>query len=563
MTREDAKETEGAKDAARGLLGWALVSLAYAVLGLAVLVPEAIYSGDIGVKYVQAHALAANGYDSLDLDYPGSSLDPRRDFFPIRPPFVMNIVGTTQAIFPPAAAILQSVLVSVAGLRGLIIGSVLSGAVILWAALRMAAPGTRLMLMVALGVASPLWFYAVSGTEHGPAVAFATAAFAIALRSTWRGSCLVAGLLLGVAIVLRDEALLLTPGLCLVVGVRSRSPMSVVAALAGVLLPFAIAVGVEVEWFGRPPASHLRHAVYLEGAELSMTGAGGAPIVSRLSLRERYEALVVYWLLGWGEYLPIAFLTLAGAVWVRRFRANWASMPLFLWLLGILLLALADAWEVVTAPKWIGGLHRLTPFLVFALLPAPAREGREWFHRAVLLSTAVFLGVAFVTMNTTGGKSLGPRLLLPLLPLLAIVAVARIQAYRLAELRVDRWIGGLGVALIVAGILLHPFGSVRAYYERNRIDGSAVVAAERAAPRVIVADDVFTAHLLLPLYYRKIIFLADSDRLGGMLGAQLATANVHQVLVVSRRPQPATTLPPLKLQQVSRVGRMVMQHWGQ
>jgi hypothetical protein len=39
----------------RTLLG--VFALFYAVLGLWVLAPEAVYSGDIGVKYVQARAL--------------------------------------------------------------------------------------------------------------------------------------------------------------------------------------------------------------------------------------------------------------------------------------------------------------------------------------------------------------------------------------------------------------------------------------------------------------------------------------------------------------------------
>lgn len=34
----------------------AAIVIAYAILGLAVLVPEAIYSGDIGVKSIQARA---------------------------------------------------------------------------------------------------------------------------------------------------------------------------------------------------------------------------------------------------------------------------------------------------------------------------------------------------------------------------------------------------------------------------------------------------------------------------------------------------------------------------
>jgi hypothetical protein len=103
---------------------------------------------------------------------------------------------------------------------------------------------------------------------------------------------------------------------------------------------------------------------------------------------------------------------------------------------------------------------------------------------------------------------------------------------------------------------------VPAYYGRNRVDASSILAAERASPRVIVADDPFTAQLLFPMYYRKIIFLADTAAAGEKLGARLAEAKVSEALIVSRRPQPATELRPLNLLSVSRVGRMVIQHWG-
>ena len=79
----------------RGLLapavGIALVAF-YCVLGLRVLEPDAVYSGDIGVKFVQARALASHHFTSLAIRYPGEVIDAERLFFPMRPPFVMTTV---------------------------------------------------------------------------------------------------------------------------------------------------------------------------------------------------------------------------------------------------------------------------------------------------------------------------------------------------------------------------------------------------------------------------------------------------------------------------------------
>ena len=67
---------------AHGGIVLAGLALFYAVLGLWVLNPQVFYSGDIGVKYVQAMALADHRFTSLDIPYPAEFLDPGREFFP-------------------------------------------------------------------------------------------------------------------------------------------------------------------------------------------------------------------------------------------------------------------------------------------------------------------------------------------------------------------------------------------------------------------------------------------------------------------------------------------------
>jgi hypothetical protein len=94
-----------ARAAAR--LVFAGLALLYLVLGLYVLTSDAVYSGDIGVKFVQARALAAHDFTSLDLPYPGAFLDPDRIFFALRPPFVITAGTETQAIFPPASSVVR------------------------------------------------------------------------------------------------------------------------------------------------------------------------------------------------------------------------------------------------------------------------------------------------------------------------------------------------------------------------------------------------------------------------------------------------------------------------
>jgi hypothetical protein len=58
---------------------------------------------------------------------------------------------------------------------------------------------------------------------------------------------------------------------------------------------------------------------------------------------------------------------------------------------------------------------------------------RGWFVATVLVTTTAYLALAFAGADTTGGKSLGPRLLLPIMPLLAIVAIGTLVRYLTAK----------------------------------------------------------------------------------------------------------------------------------
>lgn len=463
-------------------------------------------------------------------------------------------------------AALQAGLAAVAGLRGMVMLSLAAGAAILFAVRSLAPAGLKTFAVSALGLSSPLWLYAVLGWEHAPAIAFSTAAFALAISSERRWTFMVAGALLGVGALLRDEVILLLPGLVLTTLWRARTAGPPALTAAAAVLVVLGGVAADVLWFGRPPAAHLRHAVELVGVEPDVPIAGSMPTLERLSARERYDVVVEYWLLGYGNDLWVAAFafTFAAVLAIRwRWPTSGGAVPLLLWLAAVVVLALLDAWEVVTAPKWLAGLHRVSPFLVFALLPPAAPKAhRGWSAVGLaLITTLAFVAMAFAT-NTTGGKSLGPRLLLPVLPLIAVAAIVRMAGYLRANSPVERAIGCAGVVLVVTGSVIHLAGTMPAYYVRNRDDSSAVLAALRAPARVIVADDMYTAQLLFPLYYRKVIFLADTGELRARLGTRLSEAKVPDVLLMSRRSEPGMRLSPLKLRESDAVGRFIIQYWG-
>ena len=544
----------------------AALAIFYAVFGLAVLAPEAVYSGDIGVKYVQARALAAHRFTSLDIPYPAEFLDPGREFFPLRPPFVLMTADSTQAIFSPASAVLQGAAVALSGLRGLILLSIAGGVVTLYAASKLSPVRSRTAVLIALGIGSPLWFYAVSGWEHAPAVACGAAGFACAARWSHRAAPVAAGMLVGAGAILRDEVLLLLPGVVAVLWWRTRRLRPPGVAAAGALLPLVLAAAVEVWWFQRPAAAHLRHAVHLVQSATFLSDAPNpdVPVLQPFTLRDRYETVVEYWLLGYGADWTIALIG-AGliAALAVRYRTG-SSLGILAWLAVIIVLAAADLREVVTAPKWLAGLHRVSPYLVFALFPLPFRskaEAPEWLRSAIVLTAAAYLLVAFAGVDTSGGKSLGPRLLLPLFPLLTVSALVGIGEFLRGSAPWDRVVGGAGVLLVGMAIAIHVFGTIPAYYRRNHDDYSAIRSIIDTRERVIVADDRFTAQLLLPLYYRRMVLLADTAELGARLGARLAADRLARLILVTRSNGPSIDLTPFTKRRTELHGRMTIQYW--
>jgi hypothetical protein len=417
-------------------------------------------------------------------------------------------------------------------------------------------------VIAALGLASPLWFYAISGWHHAAGMAFGTGAFVLALTSSRRFSPLLAGVVLGCGATLRDEVILLAPGLAVALWLRTRGVRPVVESMAGAVTALALAATIDVMWFGRPAAAHVRHAVHLLQSALRTTDAPNAelPSLHPFTLRDRYQTVVQYWLLGYGNnrWLAAYVSGLLVALFVRwRFRS---ALGIVVWLIAIGGAAALDLWEVVTAPKWLAGLHRVAPYLVFAVLPGRTPSG--FFSPPIAVLTAgAYLALAFAGVDTTGGKGLGPRLLLPLLPLLTVAAIIRIMEYLSSETRFERWAGRLGVALAAMTLVVHTYATTYAYYARNRDDAAVVSAVANARERIVIADDPFTAQLLLPLYYRKIVLLADSRDAAQQLASMLTGQRVPGALLVSRSPDPAVTLPGLRVGSSQQVGRMSITQW--
>ena len=122
--------------------------------------------------------------------------------------------------------------------------------------------------------------------------------------------------------------------------------------------------------------------------------------------------------------------------------------------------------------------------------------------------------------------------------------------------------GLMGLALAALAVAIHLGSTIPAYARRSAEDGAALKSLRKSATRIVIADDPFTAQLLLPLYYKKIILLADSQPLASELAAALGRQRFGDALLVSRRPpDQRLNLPGYRRTASTDVGRMTVEEW--
>ena len=357
---------------------------AYAVLAFAVLSTDVVSSGDIGVKFVQARALLDSGFRSLAMPNRAAVLDPNEQFSPFRAPFVFATPDGRQAIFPPAAAVLQAPFIGIAGIAGMRLLAIIATGVVLWCASRLAERGS-VYVPIVLGFGTPLWFYGVTESEHAVGVAFSTAAFAVAASGRRPVAGAVSGLLLAGGAAVRDECVLVLPALVAAIWWKTRSWKAVGWTVATCVAGLLLAGAIEVWWFDRPLAAHLQHAVHLARRALHLTTTPNPelPQLEPMTLHERYDTMVEYWLLGFDSTVPV--LLLAGATIVSAAIAAWRrdTRPLVV-VLDVPVAAGPHGCEGAGASTEIRGWP-VPPHAVPPVCPPAARERR---HEPAMVQTS-------------------------------------------------------------------------------------------------------------------------------------------------------------------------------
>lgn len=529
----------------------------YALLAFVVFDPSSLLTLDAAIKWLQATSLVDSGYRTVALPGLGGSLDPGALFLPVGSPHVFWVGGSLHGIFPSSVALLNSLAVpfglpAVAGL------SVLGAGVVLLTVSWMADPSRRLGTVVVLATATPLWFYGVLPWEHVPALALSTSA-AVLILNSGRGPLLaVAGVLMGASVTLRDESLILAPVLIGLAG-HLRGWRRAGHVVAGCLLPLVLLMVADSVVFGRPAVAHLAHAVGPLGAVLS--GESTIPRLSEWSPALRFQVAVVDWVFGLARHLWLVALgAIAAIAGSHRVSASRRSDAVLMLLVPFLVLLWHDLRTYSFQPDFVGGLLRLSPALVFAVLPVSVNGQSSVARRLAMVSTVVVLSGVVLTLNTDGGPQLGPRLLLPIVPLTALAAWEGLSSYRHSTALAGRLVWRLGV-LAVAGSMVMQVLAARAYYDLNSGEGEPIRWLREATEHVLVTDSGFTFSVAVHGHQGRSIVMAEDPAAVVRLVALLRERDVPSFVFIARERKPDPEFPGFTLSGIQSTRLTRLLHW--
>jgi hypothetical protein len=275
------------------------------------------------------------------------------------------------------------------------------------------------------------------------------------------------------------------------------------------------------------------------------------PELPALSWPDRYNTIVHYWLLGGGT--PVIALAIVLALVIAFSLRNRRAGPVVvaLVLLGAAIVQWRDIIPLLAAPRFMAGLLHLSPFLLFALLPAPPGSSQGPERAVALVTSATFLLITWITLSTAAGKGLGPRVTIALWPLLVASAWDGLRAAIVVS----------GLALIAGSLVMELAVALPAWASRVGEDEQAL-SAIRADPRqVVVLNDDADMALVAADYFTRPVMFVDHPRRWQPLAWQLATSGEREFLAVSRTPNAPNSMPPFHLVDERLVSPYHLQHF--
>ncbi len=467
------------------------------------------WAGDQGVKLIQIQSLLLQRFQTNALQIPPAQ-SASTGASPLRGQYY-EYQGRTYAMFSDVFAAASAVPFFIFGYPGLYIIPVLSTVVTLFfiglLGRQLLPSGWSIPLVLYCGLATSIGFYGLVFWEHAPALACTTIALWLTYK-TWEGAALrrlaYAGILVGCATWLRNEAILFAPALALACITMPKTLLRSWAWLGvGVILGTAPLLVYNAFQFGTPLGPHI--ATHALAAQQASHGAG---FDIRAYGSERLDWFGHNLLSASPILLPwvIAGIVL-WAIGMRLQRAWWPKaqysgfdIPIFL---GIAIVCLGIEWQFSRTIHTT--LLMTLPTALLVLLPSQPGEQRLLHTQRLALVASGYVGLCLLAPLPDGGAQWGPRLLLPALPALVIWVFQRVAGAFQDSTRTVRQVLLIAlVALTGAASALSMLGGVAQAADSNRNTVRIVSATLQSHQQIIITDRVEAPSLLAQVFYSQI-----------------------------------------------------------
>jgi hypothetical protein len=488
------------------------------LIGLRLTLPgNAFWSSDEGNKFIQVQSLAYSHASTLAIPYPGAGLDPSFKYFPDGGNHFLRLKGRIYSFYPFYFPVVTLPLFRWLGIAGLYILP-LAGTLLTILATRSLLAHFELnhsrgAALFVFSFCTPFFFYSLTYWEHTLAAVLGIAALLCIIKKGGNSgflSWMVAGILVGLSTILREEGYVFFAALFVAVLWVERSAMRSVALAFGwivVLIPiWMVQKWIFGHWMGS-------HAILYRSPVMDVLAGNWRTISGMISnfyiyLFEFHPDKKVKLLLA----LPfIALLATSLAKPGNRVRASIARWLLLLTCCSSAMLAYA----LVTSPApmrntlYTQGFFPAAPFVLLAFFAGwHVYAGKSKILKLLFLLLLFYIAGTCVNLNQKYfGIIWGPRHFLLIYPLLVVFVWTWIQTREFTEQPIMR---ACFVVLCVVSLLIQGFG-VWLLSWKLRASADFVQTVESLSEDVVITDAFWVPEDLSALFFRKRMLMVRSD----------------------------------------------------
>ena len=500
------------------------ICLTYALL-TALMPRDVFWITDGGNKFITMENIIRDRTDAIA--YPAADIDTEYKFFPYSNFHFVRHHDNIYSIFPPYFSAFSSFFYRAAGYWGLYLISILSTGIVLLLTLRiiqrLKLPDKYLLSLPVLGLCTPFFFYSLTFWEMTLTAMLTTTAVLMVVRRTENNTTipefLLAGLMMGSAIILREDIYVLAAALVAAMFILKYKKTNIAITCAGTMIIVISLWSIQYAKYGHILGLHgsKYYAHNLDGNENSVISF----IVNQLN---GYYTYLLKFNSGdfadkWYYFLlaiPFIMAVWAGIKYKNPAGRTAAFVTMLLAVISsaILTVMLFNNNQPVLNTIFTVGFLTSSPLLVPLLLSMRSFFSSRLRRIKLILLTSVIYCIVIAPMLTQSDMGIiwGPRhfvYLFPLLIPLCIYAMIRLF-YRSENRQLALKLAGLGILLLSISLLIQVKGVANLFLMKNNV---AMMNNHLENANEVIVSDIYWLPAENPrLFYNKKFMQVNSGQ---------------------------------------------------